>query len=158
MQSLDAIEPEMQLAKAHAAHPRFGWDMRERGAQFLLAGWQPVEPFPEAMHFVACDGGWMLLCHCVAEILRLGEYREIVPVTVDLAQFGRRFGVSRSHLRRVLESAHQKGLLVEPPRNGRHVLMSERLLASYLGAQAFELGTYRACAHAVQHALTATTG
>ena len=156
--SLDAIEPEMRLAEAHAGHPRFGWDMRERGAQFLLAGWKPLEPFPEAMHFVACDGGWMLLCHCVAEILRQGERREIVPVSVDLAEFGRRFGVSRSHLRRVLESAHQKGLLVEPHRNGRHVLMSERLLASCLGAQAFELGTYRACAHAVRSALAAGVG
>jgi hypothetical protein len=155
VRSLDAIEPEMRLAEAHAGHPRFGWDMRERGAQFLLDGWKPLDPFPEAMHFVACDGGWMLLCHCVAEILRQGERREIVPVAVDLAEFGRRFGVSRSHLRRVLESAYQKGLLVEPPRNGRHVLMSERLLASCLGAQAFELGTYRACAHAVQSELIA---
>jgi hypothetical protein len=155
--SLDAIEPEMRLTEAHSAHARFGWDMRERGAQFLLAGWKPLEPFPEAMHFVAGDGGWMMLCHCVAEILRRGERREIVPVAVDLTAFGRRFGVSRSHLRRMLESAYQKGLLVEPPRNGRHVLMSERLLASCLSAQAFELGTYRACAHAVQRTLVAKT-
>ena len=158
LQSLDTIEPEMQLVAAHVAHPRFGWDMREGGAQYLLAGWKPLEPFPEAMHFVSCDGGWMLLCQCVAEVLRLGEHREIVPVSVDLTQFGRRFGVSRSQLRRLLEGAHQKGLLVEPPRNGRHILMSERLLASSLGVKAFELGTYRACAHAVQRALVTKTG
>ncbi len=156
LQSLDAIEPEMRLAEAHAAHSRFGWDMREGGAQYVLGGWKPLDPFPEAMHFVTCDGGWMLLCHCVAEVLRIGEHREIVPVSLDLAAFGRRFGVSRSQLRRMLEGAHQKRLLVEPPRNGRHVLMSERLLAASLGVKAFELGTYRACAHAVQRALMAT--
>jgi hypothetical protein len=43
----------------------------------------------------------MLLLYCVAEALRLGDYKTIAAVTVDLATFGKRFSVSRSHLRRL---------------------------------------------------------
>ena len=69
---LDAIEPEMRLAEAHAGHPRFGWDMRKRGAEGLIAGFKLLDPFPEVDHFVSSDGGWMFLLSCVAESVRLG--------------------------------------------------------------------------------------
>ncbi len=156
LQSIDAIEPEQRLADCLTAHPRFGWDVREGGAQRLLGGWQPLGPFPEVTHFLSCQGGWMLLCHYVAEMLRHGGRKEIVPVSIDLAAFGKSFGVSRTHLRRMLERAHDKGLLDAAPRNGSHVLLSPRLLAACLSAQAGELATLRRSAHAARQALGLT--
>jgi hypothetical protein len=148
--SLDAIEPEGGLARLHEIHPRFGWDVRKGSAEFLLGGWKPLEPFPEVVHFLDCTGGWMLLCRVVATMFRDTDRSQIVPVDVDLAAFGNTFGVSRTNLRRMLESAHDKGLLAAAPRNGRHILLSQLLLDACMGAQASELATYRRAAHAVK--------
>ena len=140
---IDAIAPEGRLVACHAAHPRFGWNMRERGAQVLLAGWKPLGPFPEAEHFISRQGGFMLLLRVVAENIKQSQLSEIVPVSLDLAKFGKRFGVSRSQLRQLLESAHEKGLLDASPRNGSYILPSPRLIASFVSWQASELGHYR---------------
>ena len=143
LKSIDAIDPDGRLTHCHATHPRFGWTMREHGAQALLAGWKPLDPFPEAHHFIASQGGFMLLLRIVADTIRLGGRREIVPVSIDLARFGKRFGVSRSQLRQLLVSAHERGLLDAPPKNGNHILASPRLIASFVNWQASELGYYR---------------
>ena len=154
LQIIDAIDKTGGLACDHLAYPRFGWDMRERGAQVLLGGWKLLDPFPEVDHFVTRDGGWMLLLSCVAKALRSSNGAEIEPVAFDLGTFGARFGVSRSHLRRLLESAHAIGLLDAPPHNGQHIVLSERLVASFLACQASELGNYRQWALATQKELT----
>jgi DNA-binding MarR family transcriptional regulator len=153
---IDAIEPEGRLVECHAGHPRFGWDMRERGAQVLLAGWKPLNPFPEAEHFISRQGGFMLLLRIVAENIRHGARRNIVPVSVDLATFGKRFGVSRSQLRQLLESGYAQGLLEAAPKNGTHILASPRLIASFVGWQASELAYYREWALAVKASLGLT--
>jgi DNA-binding MarR family transcriptional regulator len=141
LKCIDAIDPDGQLAACHAAHPRFGWIMRERGAQVLLAGWKPLDPFPEAHHFIASQGGFMLLLRIVAETIR--QDKELEPIAIDLAKFGKRFGVSRSQLRLLLESSQAKGLLEAPPRNGTHIIPSPRLIASFVNWQASELAHYR---------------
>ena len=147
---IDAIDETGGLARDHRAYPRFGWDMRARGAQTLLCGWKLLDPFPEVDHFVTRDGGWMLLLSCVAEALRSSNGDQIEPIAIDLATFGARFGVSRSHLRRLLESAYDLGLLDAPPRNGQHIVLSQRLVASFLACMASELGNYRLWALATQ--------
>jgi hypothetical protein len=152
LRTLDVVEPDGRLSERHMSHPRFGWDMREEAAQQLLAGWRPLDPFPEVQHFLDCPGGWMLLCHTVAVMLHRGG-ESIVPVAIDLAAFGRRFGVSRSHLRRLLEGAYAKGLLDAAPYNGRQIVLSERLLAACMSAQAAELSTYRMAARSTQQTL-----
>ena len=143
LQIIDAIVPQGALALAHATHPEFGSLMRRRGALAILEGWKLLEPFPEVMHFVSRDGGWMLLLSCVAAMVRQGGGREIVPISLELKGFGKRFGVSRSHLRRLLESAHAAGLLDAPPRNGAHILLAPRLVAAFLACMASELANYR---------------
>jgi hypothetical protein len=150
---IDAIEPEGRLVQCLAAHPRFGWDMRERGAQALLAGWKPLGPFPEAEHFISKQGGFMLLLRIVADTIRHGGRHEIVPISLDLATFGKRFGVSRSQLRQLLESAYAQGLLDAPPKNGMHILASPTLIASFVSWQASELGHYREWGLAAKAAL-----
>ena len=153
LQIIDAIDDTAELAESHSTIPRFGWDMRERGAQVLLAGWKLLDPFPEVEHFVSRDGGWMLLLTCVADALRTSNGEAIAPLSVDLTVFGARFGVSRSHLRRLLESAHAAGLLDAPPRNGQHIQLAPNLVASFLACMASELSNYRLWALATQRQL-----
>ncbi len=152
-QIIDAMEPQDGLAQCHLAHPRFGWEMRRRGAERVLAGWKLLEPFPEVMHFLARDAGWMLLLHCAAQVVRHGQGGRIVPVAVDLKAFGQRYGVSRSHLRRVLEAAHLNGLLLAPPHNGSSIVLAPRLLAAFLACMASELGNFRLWALEARQAL-----
>ena len=142
-QIIDAIDEKGGIAHDHLTKPRLGAMMRERGAHVLLDGWKLLDPFPEVDHFVSRDGGWMLLLTCAAEALRPSNGAEIAPVTLDLSTFGKRFGVSRSHLRRLLESAHTLGLLEAPPANGQNIVLSPLLVASFLACMASELGNYR---------------
>ncbi len=153
LRCIDAIIPEDALAQCHAAQHRFGWNMRECGAQVLLAGWKPLDPFPEAKRFIVSHGGFMLLLRVVAETIGQGEGRSIVPVAVDLSTFGKRFGVSRTHLRRLLETAHEQNLLDASPRNGSHIRASPRLIASFVSWMASELGNYRLWALATRSEL-----
>jgi hypothetical protein len=143
LQVIDAVDSQGGLAASHSSDPQIGRNMRTRGAEGLLAGFKLLDPFPEVFHFVSSDGGWMLLLHCVDEALRLGDYKQIAPVTVDLAAFGKRFSVSRSHLRRLLESAYTEGLLTAPPRNGNDIRLSGQLVAAFQTCMASELSFYR---------------
>jgi hypothetical protein len=148
--AIDDIFPDDGLALRHATEPRFGWDMRRNGTEQVLTGWKPFDLFPEVYHFISHDAGWMFLLHIIGEMMRQSGGTHIVPVQVDLPEFGARFGVSRSHLRRLLESAFEKGLLEQPPQNGTHIVLSHRLVASYFMSMASELSFYRAHALAVQ--------
>lgn len=142
-QIIDAVHPAERLAEAHLTRPQLGRAMRCRGAESLLAGWKLLDHYPEVNHFVARDGGWMLLLHCVAEALKQRGDFGVGPVAVDLGAFGKKFAVSRSHLRRTLESAHDAGLLEEPPRNGTRIVLSNLTVASFLTCMASELSFYR---------------
>jgi DNA-binding MarR family transcriptional regulator len=144
----DSVFAEDHLVDWHKRENRLGWEMRNRGCEALVAGWKLLDPFPEVFHFVSSDGGWMLLLRCAFEALRLGNDQHIMPVSVDLSTFGRRYGVSRSHLRRLLESAYEAGLLRAPPKNGANIVLSKELLASYLNCMAAEISFYRSHAMA----------
>jgi hypothetical protein len=146
--TIDAVFPDGQFAERHLSEPRFGWNMRKHAIEQLLTGWRPFSLFPEVYHFVAHDAGWMLLIHCIGKALQTTSGATIAPVGIDLAEFGAKFAVSRSHLRRLLESAYGAGLLDAPPQNGSHVALSRKLVAAYLMSMAFELQFYR------RHALT----
>lgn len=140
---IDTITPEADLVGCHGAYPRFGWEMRRKGAGALLAGWKPLDPFPETFHFFSCNGGFMLLLHAVAKTIHDGGRREIVPISIDLTMFGKRFGASRSQLRRLLEAAHARGHLLADPKNGKHIHLSPQLFSAFVGWTASELGNYR---------------
>lgn len=152
LQSVDAIISEDQLALRHANSTGFGADMRERSSQILMAGWKPLAPFPEVEFFSSSHGGYMLLLCSVAQSIERGCRSEISPVSINLTSFGKRFGVSRTHLRRLLEIAFEKSMLEATPRNGTHIVLSPRTVASFLSWVASELTNYRLCALAARGA------
>ena len=151
---IDVATPEISLLKMRAIYPQLGREMRRRSAERLVAGWQPLVPFPEVLHFAATDGGWMLLAHCVTEALRSGN--GIAPVSIKLDSFGKEYGGSRSHLRRLLEGAFADGLLEAPPANGADIRISPRLACAFLAWFASYLAGYQRSALAALAELEAT--
>ena len=151
MQAIDAIETGAQFAPRHLADPGFDTRLRRAGMDIMLAGWRLVDPWHEVMHFVGRDAAWMLLLRLIDPAIRAGIGGEPVIVSLDLADFGKRFGVSRSHMRRVLDTAFEQGLLAAPPRNGGNIIMSHRLVCSYLVTLASELDIFRFSARAASH-------
>ena len=139
-QLIDAVVPEDRMMPRRADYPDLGKEMRRRSAERLLGGWDPVAPFPEMELFSSSDGGWMVLSFMVAETLKHGFGQ---PVAIDLEGLSKQAGVSRSHLRRVLESAYKAGLLEAPPRNGANLMPSATLVRAFLAWLASYLGSYR---------------
>jgi hypothetical protein len=130
--SIDAAAPECGLASLRVRHPDLGREMRTSGAEGLLAGWKPLDPFPEVFHFTSVDGGWLMMEHIVSRSLCGTRPFSIQPVDLALRSSAKRFGGSRTNLVRVLENGYDSGLLDAPPRGGAHVLFSSRMVCAFL--------------------------
>jgi hypothetical protein len=136
---IDTALPSAGLVAARASDPLLGRAMRRHSAEKLLAGWRPLAAFPEVEHFAARDGGWILLARAMALLLR---QRTDAPVAIDLTAFGKEFGSSRTQLRRILESAYEKGLLDAPPNNGTTICLSPQLICAFATWLASYLASY----------------
>jgi hypothetical protein len=141
--AIDAADPAAGLVPLRALHPALGRGMRISGAEELLAGWKPLDAFPEVYHFAAVDGGWSLMEYVVAQAMRDPGQIRIEPVAINLRNAGQQFGGSRSNLRRLLESAYALGLLDAPPQNGMHIVFSSRMVCAYLCFMASFLGHFQ---------------
>lgn len=139
--------PDM-LADLHARHPELGRGMRTHGAEGLLDGWSPIDPFTEVIHFAASDGGWLMMEHLVLRAMKGGNSICITPVALNMRATARQFGGSRSNLMRLLETGYEIGLLDEPPRGGSNVVLSSRMVCSFLTFMASFLGYFEESAAA----------
>lgn len=140
--SIDAAIPQSGLVALGAKHVELDRGMRTSGAEGLLDGWLPLDPFPEIFHFASTDGGWLLMEYVVLCSARVGSTIRIEPVELDLRTIAKQFGGSRSNLLRLLESSYELGLLDAPPRGGRYVLMSSRMVCAFLCFMASFLGYF----------------
>jgi hypothetical protein len=141
--SIDAADPQAGMLATQAQFPEIGEYMRTSGAEGLLAGWLPLDPFPEVFHFAAADGGWLLMEYLVGEAIRHPGPPRLDPINLNLRKTGGQFGGSRSNLRRLLERGYELGLLDSPPKGGAHIILSTRMLCSFLTFLASFLGYFR---------------
>lgn len=142
---IDRIDPTSGLIAARGVNPGLGREMRWHSTLRVIDGYKGMDGFPEVLHFLASDGGWMLLVRIIATMLRQ-DRTAITPIAINLSAFASEFGVSRSHVRRILERAFQQGLLTAPPANGAHIVPSADLVCSFLAWFASYFANYRACA------------
>lgn len=140
--AIDAAAQNANVAGLRALYPELGEGMRVSGAEGLLAGWKPLDPFPEVTHFANADGGWMLMERAVAASLRDPAGLSVAPLSVNLRHHARDFAGSRSNLRRLLEGAYDLGLLDAPPQGGAHIILSSRMLCAFLSFIASYLGYF----------------
>lgn len=131
--AIDAARPDASLIALAEQYPGLGREMRISGAEGLMAGWDPLGPFPEVQHFADCDGGWLFMEHVIANWIGADGTVTIVPVSVKMRAIAKGFGGSRSNLLRLLERGHELGLLDQPPCGGANIVFSSRMVCSYFG-------------------------
>jgi len=68
---------------------------------------------------------------------------DLEPVSLNLRTMSGQFGGSRSNLRRLLDRAYELGLLQQPPKGGAEILLSTRMLCSFLGFLASFLSNFQ---------------
>ena len=140
--AIDATNPGGGLVALGQAYPSLGTGMRNSGAEGLLAGWDPLGPFPEVSRFAASDGGWMMMEHIVSEALGSNGRLRRVTINCDLRRTAKQFGGSRSNLIRLLGEAHDLGLLEIDPRLGREVRFTTTMTSAFLTFLASFLGYF----------------
>lgn len=141
--AIDAADPNARMLETQAHYPALGEYMRTSGAEGLLDGWLPLDPFPEVFHFAAADGGWLLMEYLVGEAIRHPGPPRLEPINLNMRKMCGQFGGSRSNLRRLLERGYELGLLDAPPKGGAHILLSSRMLCAFLAFLASFLGYFR---------------
>ena len=96
-----------------------------RFCEHFLAGFRFVDLVPDMRLFVDRNAGVVIL----GSMLLAGEaddvYPPTLPVPVSSSALSRRFGVSRAHVRRLLQDAESQGLLERL--DGDRVRFSPRL-------------------------------
>ena len=128
---IDMVAAADPLAARVPRAPGLGKVMREEIVRARLAGWNPFLGFPELAFFATRDGGWRLVSRLAALVSTDEDVIRKGTVQIDLQDFARAAGASRSTLRRLLEEAWQAGLLDAPPRNGRHIVPSKLLMSEF---------------------------
>lgn len=105
----------------HALHRRTAMQFRELGQHALRLA-------PEIMLFFDHAAGVLILAALVQAAMEAADGpHSCVPYT----QLGDRFGVSRTHVRKLLESAQDAGLLKLHARGGHQVEILPRMWAGY---------------------------
>jgi len=145
--SIDTAHPEAGFVALRAKHPELGRHMRTSGAEGLLEGWLPLDPFPEVFHFAAVDGGWLLMEHVVINAIQGNTDINLSSTAISMRSAAKQFGGSRSNFMRLLESGYELGLLEMPPHAGCGIVFSNRMTCAFLAFMASFLGYFEMHAH-----------
>ena len=105
------VLPEYEGAFAAQSHPDFTALFVCRYCEYFLAGFRFLDLVPEMRLFPERNAGIVILC----TILLSGEmddaYPPMLPLRLSPSAVARRFGVSRAHVRRLLQDAANEGLV-----------------------------------------------
>jgi hypothetical protein len=139
-EAIAMVLPEHAEAFAGQSHPDFTGRFVCRYCGHLLAGLRLIDGIPHMRLFIERNGGIVVLC----SLLLSGEpddvYPPALPVRVSTSALARRLGVSRAHIRRLLQDAEKQGLLerldgdrvrlLPPIRQGASDLMARQFLVA----------------------------
>jgi hypothetical protein len=139
------VLPECAKAFAAQSHPDFTGLFVCRYCDHFLTGFRLIDGVPQMRLFVERNAGNIILC----SIMLSGEpedvYPPALPVRVSTSALARRLGVSRAHVRRLLQDAENQGLLerldgdrvrlLPPLRQGASDLMARQFLLAANCAQ-----------------------
>jgi hypothetical protein len=105
------VFPEHAETFAAQSHPGFTEFYICRFCEKFLAGFRFVDFVPDMRLFVDRNAGAMVLCTMLLSGEADDTYPPTLPVPVSSSALSRRFGVSRAHVRRLLQDAENQGLL-----------------------------------------------
>jgi hypothetical protein len=124
-EAIAMVLPEHAETASALSHPDFTAFYLCRYCERFLAGFRFVDFAPEIRHFMDHNAGFIILGHIMLSGDADDSYPPTRPLPVSLSALSRRFGVSRRHVRRLLEKAEQEGLL--EMLDGNLVQLSPRL-------------------------------
>lgn len=132
MRSVDTLWPGHGFADRTAGDSEFfGRLILQCGAKYL-SGADPVRPFSDVRHFTSKDAGTFLLNSlifgCMSGHSRLSSGNEFALSYSEIAQS---LGVSRTHVRNVIEAAEARGLISHLGEGGKSMRLTQQMISSY---------------------------
>lgn len=126
--ALTVLYPQHDYGLVMRRDPEFQAVHQRTCAAFLPLGMKIMQSVPETMLFFDYAAGHII----VAALLQAAMARPDHPhPAVPYADIGDRFGVSRTHVRKLLVAAEDAGLVKLHARGGRRVEILPRLWSSY---------------------------
>jgi hypothetical protein len=121
---LTVLYPHYDYDYVMRGDPDFQRVCRRTGIAFLPLAAKLFHAVPEMVHFMNHAGGYPVLAALLQAAMTQGD---ALHAAVPYADVGDRFGISRTHVRELLLSAEQAGLVKLHARGGRRVEILPRL-------------------------------
>lgn len=122
---LQQLFPEASYARIMERDPAFQFAQR-LASSFLALGAQILSDHPIAVQFLDREAGVMILMR----LLQLAG-REGARGTISYSEISARFGVSRTHVRNLLQDAEKQGLVTLSKGEGQLVQLSATLVDAF---------------------------
>lgn len=125
---LQVLYPQHDYGPVMRRDPHFHAVYRRVCMPFLPLGAKLLFSVPDMMLFFDRAGGYMVLAALLQAAMRQPEHPH---AAVPYAEVGDRFGISRTHVRKLLVAAQEAGLVKLHARGGHRVEILPRLWASH---------------------------
>lgn len=97
-----------------------------------VEGADPARPFGDIRHFTSKDAGTFLLNTMMTECFKVApELSPEAAFSINYSDIARQCGVSRTHVRNVIESAAERDLVVLEGEGGRSLRLTQKFITSY---------------------------
>lgn len=145
LQAIALLGPNTDFSRRIDTDPEFIQRFyREAGTRFLSGG-RVIEATPDIRLFMGRDAGYMILLQ-----LWLSDPSGAIPprgaVTLPYQQAGRSFGLSRSHVRKLMEAAAAKGFVRLHAEGGRAIEVLPPLVDLFETSLSLQLANIAHCA------------
>ncbi|WP_202308881.1 hypothetical protein [Mesorhizobium sp. L-8-10] len=127
-EAMRRVLPEGDRALAALGRPEFTPAFVRHLSIRFFAGFRLLDQAPDLELFMERNAGIVVLLHLALTGAQSGPFPPEGPIPVSISAIAARFGVSRSHVRKLLRDAGDAGLIHRPDADGSHIGLSPRLV------------------------------
>lgn len=99
--------------------------------KLYLSGCDPLRPYGDVRHFTSKDAGMYLMYSLLLESMKeTGKPSTDVAFSLNYSDAAQMTGVSRTHVRNVIEGAQERGLITDLGEGGRTMRLTSKLIDS----------------------------
>lgn len=132
MRAADVLWPQDRYSARIDSDQRFFEAAFISMMQSYTEGADPLRPFPDVRHFTSKDAGGFLLGAVLFGALEFVDKLDpATEFTLSYSGAAAESGVSRTHVRNVIEAAERQGLVTKLGEGGRAVRLTERMIQAY---------------------------
>ncbi len=132
-EAMRRVLPEGDRALAALDRPEFMPAFVRQLSIYFLAGFRLVDLVPDLELFTERNAGLVVLLDLALAGPQDETFPSGGPIPVSISAIAGRFGVSRSHVRKLLRDAGEAGLVQRLDADGSHIQLSPRLVAAMRG-------------------------